>query len=140
MKRFIIASLLAASVTAVSAAPFDYQRQIGSSEYVHGADTAGMHFAPVAQSNFVPSLTRWMLGANVDGIAANDFRGSISPSGPTRISLYEFQRGSPEATANRGYYERFPANTDWDRVAREFREQQRDKGLASGHERGPDAS
>ena len=142
MKYVVIAGLLAASVAAASAAPFDYQRQIGSSEYVFDADTAGMHFEPGARSDFVPSLTRWMLAADVDGIAPNDFRGSITPSGPTPISLYEFQRGSPEATAYRAYYQRFPADTDWQRVAREFREQQRDKGLAAAHGHGqtPDAS
>lgn len=140
MKYFVIAGLLAASVTAASAAPFDYQRQVGSSEYVFDADTAGMHFEPGARSDSVPSLTRWMLAADVDGIAPHDFHGTITPSGPTRISLYEFQRGSPEATAYRGYYQRFPADTDWARLVREFRGQQRDKGLAAGHGKAPDAS
>lgn len=140
MKHIIIASTLALAAMGATAAPFDFQRQIGSSEYVAGADTDGMHFARVEASDAVPSLTAWMLDANVDGIAANDFVGSITPSGPSRISLYEAQRGSPEATAYRGYYERHPVGTDWARVADEFRQQRISGGLAAEPAPKPDAS
>jgi hypothetical protein len=133
MKRSIIAALL--TVTAGSALannPFDFQRQFGSEEYVHGADAAHMTFAPVERSDFVPSGFAWTLNANVDGIAMNDFQGTIIKSGPSRISLYEVYRGSSEGTAYRDYHERYPADTDWDRIAREYRESQMDKGLVSG--------
>ena len=133
MKRSIIAALL--TVTAGSALannPFDFQRQFGSEEYVHGADAAHMTFSPVERSDFVPSGFAWTLNANVDGIAMNDFRGTIIKSGPSRISLYEVYRGSSEGTAYRDYHERYPADTDWDRIAREYRKSQMDKGLVSG--------
>ena len=90
-----------------------------------------MTFAPVVKSGKVSSLSRIMLESNVDGVALNDFKGEIVESGPSRISLYEVQRGSPEATAYRDYYERYPADTDWGAVAREFRESRMNKGLAS---------
>ena len=41
-------------------------------------------------------------------------------------------RALEEGTAHRGYRERYPAATDWDRIAREYRESQMDKGLVSG--------
>jgi hypothetical protein len=72
-----------------------------------------------------------MLAANVDGIAPNRFAGTVVPSGLTRISLYEIQRGSPEGIAYRDYHERYPADTDWDRLAREFRDRHPVGGLAS---------
>ena len=132
MKRSIIAALL--TVAAGSAAannPFDFQLQFGSEEYVHGADAVHMTFAPVERSDFVPGVFALTLNANVDGIAMNDFEGTILKSGPSRISLYEVYRGSPEGTAYRDYHESYPADTDWDHVAREYRESQIDRGLAS---------
>lgn len=140
MKSIAIAGLLAAAASAATAQPFDFQRQTGSSEYVAGADTAQMSFAPVVPRDFVPSLTRWMLTANVDGIAPNRFEGTIFPSGPTRVSLYEVQRGSPEGIAYRDYHERYPAGTDWDRIAREFRDRHPAGGLASQPAVKPDAT
>lgn len=121
MKQLFIAGVLAIATSAAAAQPFEFQRQFGSTEYVYDADTRDMTFAPVQPSDAVPSLYSVMLAADVDGIAPNHRVGDIVPSGPTRISLYEVQRGSPEATANDGYYARYPADTDWDRLAREFR-------------------
>lgn len=128
-----LALVLVASTAA--AQPFDFQRQFGSSEYVFDADTRHMTFAPVEASVAVPSLYTVMLAANVDGVAPNHHVGGIVRSGPTRISLYEIQRGSPEATANTGYYARYPANTDWERVAREYRTGHTDNDLAAGMKR-----
>ena len=122
MKKLIVATLLAGATGIAAAAPFDFQRQIGSTEYVAGYDTAGASFAKGGRTAQTASLNRWMLTANVDGIAGNAFSGSIEKSGPTRISLYEFMRDSPEATANSAYYAQFPADADWSRVAREYRE------------------
>ena len=132
MKRSIIAALL--TIAAGSAAannPFDFQLQFGAEEYVHGADAAHITFAPVERSDFSPSGFAWTLDANVDGIAMNDFEGTIVKSGPSRISLYEVHRDSPEGIAYSDYHERYPTNTDWDRIAREYRESQMDKGLVS---------
>ena len=130
MKKLLVATVLAGAAGTATAAPFDFQRQVGSSEYVPGYDTAGLHFPQIGGSVATASLNRWMLSANVDGVAGNEFRGSIDRSGPTRISLYEFMRESPEATANSGYYARFPADTDWSRVAEAYREGDRGLGLA----------
>ena len=128
MKRSIIAAMLiTVAGSAAANNPFDFQKQFGSEEYVHGADAAHITFAPVERSNLVPSGFAWTLDANVDGIALNDFRGTIVKSGPSRISLYEVYRDSPEGIGYSDYHERYPADTDWDRVAREYRESQMDK-------------
>lgn len=130
MKKLLVASLLAGASAVATATPFDFQRQVGSTEYVAGYDTAGMQFVHPGRDSQATSLDRWMLAANVDGIAGNRFAGGIEKSGPTRISLYEFMRGSPEAGANRDYYARFPGDTDWSRIAVEYREGGRSPGLA----------
>jgi hypothetical protein len=131
MKTLITAGILAISTSAAVAQPFDFQRQIGSTEYVYDADTAHLQFAPVAPSQAKSAHAEVMLSANVDGIAPNDFDGSIVASGPTRISLYEVMRGSPEGIAYRLYHDRYPADADWDRIAREHRAEQLEKALAS---------
>lgn len=131
MKHLFISGLFAISTGAAVAQPFDFQRQFGSTEYVAGADTEHLVFAPVDDSGMTPSLIALMQGSNVDGITPNRFEGPIIETGPTRISLYEVQRGSPEATANRGYYDRYPVGTDWAAVARAHRGQGAAGGLAS---------
>lgn len=131
MKQLFITGVLAIATSAALAQPFEFQRQFGSTEYVPGADTEHLTFAPVVASGQVPSLTALMLASNVDGIAPNHFEGTIIKTGPTRISLYEVQRGSPEATAYRDYYAQHPADTDWAAVARAYREQSRNGALAA---------
>ena len=116
MKTLIIAGLMAAT-TVVSAQPFEFQKRFGSTEYDHFADTRQMQFADVTPSGRVSSLERVMLAANVDSIAPNRFEGEIVTSGPTRISLYEVQRDSPEGIAYRDYHERYPIGTDWQAIA-----------------------
>ncbi|MCB1797669.1 MAG: hypothetical protein KDI67_02195 [Gammaproteobacteria bacterium] len=131
MKQLLIAGIIAAATTTAAAQPFAYQLQIGSTEYVPGADTGHLTFTTVTRDHRSSSLAALMLGSNVDGVAANDFSGEVVKSGPIRISLYEVQRGSPEASANRGYYDRFPADTDWAAVAREYHEAHSSDGLAA---------
>ena len=131
MKSIVIAGLLAASTTIATAQPFEFQARIGSTEYDYIADTAHLGFPAVAESNRVSSLERWMLSANVDGIAPHAFEGEIVKSGPSRISLYEIMRGSSEGIAHRDYHERYPVGTDWDAIAREYRDNQRAKGIAA---------
>lgn len=108
MKHLIIAGIFAVSTGAAVAEPFEFQKQWGGPENDLYESTEGMSFAPVAKSGETPSLTVWMQEANVDGIALNDFRGEIIESGPSRISLYEIQRGSPEGIAYSDYHERYP--------------------------------
>lgn len=138
MKHSIIAALLAvAAGSAAANNPFAFQSQFGSEEYVHGYDAAHIDFAPVAQTGSLSSLSEVMLAADVDGIAPNTTVGAIVESGPSRIALYEVYRDTPEGTGNQRYYDQFPADTDWDRVAREFRESHMNKGIAAkahGHE------
>jgi len=122
MKRQLIAASLAvAAGSAAANAPFDFQLQFGSEEYVHGVDAAAMTFARVTPGERITSRDAIYLAANVDGIAPNDVQGTIEPYGPSRISLWEVQRGSPEGIAYRQYHETYPADTDWDRIAREWR-------------------
>ncbi len=131
MKTLIIAGIFAATSTAALAQSFAFQQQIGAEEYVHGQNTAHLSFAPVERHNTLSSLTRWTLDANVDGIAMNPFEGEIVKSGPSRISLYEFVRDSPEGTAYRSYHERYPVGTDWGQVARDYRDDPMNHGLAA---------
>ncbi len=130
MKHLAIAGIFAIASSAAIAEPFDYQKQWGGPELNPYHGTENLSFAPVVERAGRSSLTAWMLGANVDGVALNEFEGRIVKSGPTRISLYEFVRDSPEGIAYRDYHERFPADTDWDAVAREYRERQ-DRGIAA---------
>jgi hypothetical protein len=133
MKNLIIAGLFALSSAAAVAEPFEFQKQFGGPENnIYWEGTEGMTFAPVVKSGKVSSLTVWMQSANVDGIAPNDFEGTLIESGPSRISLYEIQRDSPEGIAYSDYHERYPADTDWDQVARDFRQNRLNDGLASG--------
>ncbi|MCB1788661.1 MAG: hypothetical protein KDJ27_19855 [Gammaproteobacteria bacterium] len=140
MKTTLSAIIFALAAGSAVAQPFDFQRQFGSSEYVPGADAEGMVFAEVVPSSAVPTLTATMLAANVDGIAPNRFIGQIEESGPVRISLYEIQRGSPEATAYSDYYARYPADTDWERLSAEFRASRTNNGIASQANHGGDRS
>lgn len=132
MKPLIIAGIFAISTSAAMAQPFEFQKRFGGPEYDFYESTQGMSFAPVTHRGKAASLTTWMLEADVDGIALNDFRGTIIESGPSRISLYEIQRDSPEGVAYSDYYERYPADTDWDAVAREYRRDRANRDLASG--------
>jgi hypothetical protein len=94
--------LVAASSGAVITQPFDFQRQIGSTGYNITEDTDHLDFAPTSRSGHVSSLTEWMQGANVEGIAYRDYR------------------------------ERYASGTDWDKVAREYRAQHMNGELALG--------
>lgn len=134
MKHLIIAGIFAFASSASFAEPFEFQKRFGGPEYDPYESTKGMSFAPVAKSGKASSLTTWMLAADVEGVAPNDYRGTIIKSGPSRISLYEIQRDSPEGIAYSDYYERHAADTDWDEVAREFRQERMNRGLASGAE------
>ena len=75
-------------------------------------------------------LVRQIAGLQGEG-RVRDLHTGIVKSGPIRISLYEVQRDSSEASANRGYYDRFPADTDWAAVAREYHEAHSSDGLAA---------
>lgn len=132
MKKTLTTLMFALAAGTAAAQPFAYQSQIGSEEYVPGYDARHMTFAAVEQGDRISAYDRWVAGANVDGIAPNAFVGTIVKSGPTPISLYEIQRDSPEATGNALYYAQFPAGTDWDRVAVEYRMNQLEQGVVSG--------
>jgi hypothetical protein len=131
MKQIIIAGLLVAAGTTATAQPFEFQQRIGSTEYDAYAATAHLRFAEVDHGTPPSSLERWMLEANVDAIAPNHFEGGIVRSGPSRISLYEVVRDSPEGIAYRDYHERYPVGTDWDAVARDYRDGRPEGGIAA---------
>jgi hypothetical protein len=124
MKHLIIASMLTLSAAAAVAQPFEFQLRTGGPEHNFYEGTEGMHFAPVVPTGGMTGYQAWIEGANVDGIALNNFRGEIIESGPSRISLYEVHRDSPEGVAYRDYHDRYPADTDWDAVRRDYRMQQ----------------
>lgn len=120
MKKTLIAGVLAMASSVVGAAPFAFQTQIGSSELDPSIwDGPAMTFPTGTPSGTRSSLEVLYASHDIDGAGEFPFAGSIEASGPTRISLFEVQRGSPEATAYRDYYERYPVGTDWARIARE---------------------
>ena len=122
MKKEIVAGVLLVASGVVGAAPFEYQKQIGSSELDPSIWEGGaMTFSAVLPSSTKSSLEVLYVTNNINGAGEFPFNGEVVPSGPSRISLYEVQRGSPEATGYRDYYERFPVGTDWARIAREWR-------------------
>ena len=93
MKQLVIAGLLAIIANSTVAMPFDYQRQIGSVDYVYDADVAHIDFTPVTPSATPSSLALIMLVTSDDGIAPNAFSGEVVPSGrPAPISLHEVYR------------------------------------------------
>ena len=118
MKHFALMNAIALSCGVAVAAPHDYQLQIGSSELDPGIwDGPETTWQSVERSRRVDSRTALYRSADVDGDQPFHFVGRIVPSGPTRISLYEVHRGSPEGTAYRDYFDRFPADTDWEAIA-----------------------
>ena len=132
MKALILAGAFAVTSTAAIAGSSDFLSHIGGPEYDFNYGTHGMAFAPVEESGQISSLNRIIQESNVDGIAWNNFEGEIIEYGPSRISLYEVMRDSPEGIAYRDYHERFPADTDWAQVARDFRQKQLEaQGIAA---------
>lgn len=118
MNNIALATAIILSSSVALAEPHDYQLQIGSSELDSSIwDGPGHAPQPQAGPDFTPSLIALYEEADVDGIAPFAFVGTIEKSGPSRISLYEVQRGSPEATGYQDYYDRFPADTNWAEVA-----------------------
>ena len=113
MKHFDLVSAITLFCGAVLAAPHDYQLQIGSAELDPSIwEGPATTWQAVEPSRSADSRSVLYESANVDGDQPFVFVGRIIPSGPTRISLYEVYRGSPEGTAYRDYFERFPADTD----------------------------
>ena len=118
MKNIAIATAIILSSSVALAEPHGYQLQVGSSE-LDPSIWDGPGHAPEPQSgpDFKPSLVSVYEEFNLDGSAPFSRESEVKKSGPSRISLYEAQRGSPEAMAYQDYYDRFPADTDWAAVA-----------------------
>lgn len=123
MNKIAIATAIALSSSVALAEPHDYQLQVGSSELDPSIwDGPGHVSQPQRGRDFKPSLTAFYETVDVEGSAEFAYVGNVQKSGPSRISLYEAQRGSPEATAYHDYYERFPADTDWAAVAKNWKD------------------
>lgn len=118
MKHFALLNAITLSCGVALAAPHDYQLQIGSSELDPSIwEGAEPTWQAVERSRRMDSRSALYRSANVDGDQPFHFVGRIVPSGPTRVPLYEVYRDSPEGTAYRDYFERFPADTDWKAIA-----------------------
>lgn len=126
----IFAAVMLASGLA-NAAPHDYQRQVGSSELDPsiwegpGQPPAARPAMPFKSS--IEFVYEWV---DADGRKPLPFVGNIVPSGPMRISLYEAFRDSPEGTAYADYFERYPADVDWDLVQQQW-QADRQKALSA---------
>ena len=122
MKNIAIATAIVLSSSVAFAAPHDYQLQVGSSELdpsiSEGPEIVVKNFEP---SQFKDSLAAVYELADLDGRQPFPFVGTIVPSGPTRISLYEAYRDTSEGTAYRDYYDRFPTDTDRSAVAENWK-------------------
>lgn len=122
MKRIIASTALILAGSIAHAAPLGYQAQIGTSELDPSIwEGPGDVVKAKPSRDFEPSLVVIYKHANVDGNAAFQRKDAVEVSGPSRISLYEVYRDSPEGTAYRAYHERFPVGTDWSKVAREWK-------------------
>lgn len=131
MNKLIIASAIALAAGLGQAEPFAFEKQFGNPDLDPMLGAPDIAFAPVEPSRFTPSVYVWYSGnPDVDVRAGIDYEGHIVPSGPTRISLYEFYRGNPDGTAYRDYHQRYPMDTDWEAIAQEHRRQQQNRGLA----------
>ena len=131
MKTVILAGIFAVASTAATAGSSDFLSNIGGPEYDFSYGAEGVTFVQVEKNDRVSSLNRLMAESDVDAIAWNDFRGTIDTWGPSRISLYEVVRNSPEGLSYSDYHQRFAADTDWDQVAREYRANKLDGGIAA---------
>lgn len=118
MKYTVIASAIALSCSFAFAEPHGYQLQVGSSELDPGIwEGSQPAWQTVTSRSLKDSRTDWYETANIDGSQPFHFVGSIVPSGASRISLYEVYRGSPEGTAYRDYFERFPLGGEGPAIA-----------------------
>ncbi|MDJ0740071.1 MAG: hypothetical protein QNJ91_10155 [Gammaproteobacteria bacterium] len=122
MKTQIIAAIVAIGSQAALAEPFAFQKAVGSSELDPSIwEGPGEVVQRGEPREFVDALEAVYKATNLDGRQPFEFVGTITPSGPTRISLYEAYRDTPEGTAYQDYYAQFPADTDWAAVAQEFK-------------------
>ena len=122
MKKIAIATAIVMSGSIAFAAPHDYQLQVGSSELDPSIwDGPGLAPQPQIGSDFKPSLTVLYETVDIEGSANFAYVGTPEKSGPSRISLYEAYRDSPEGTAYQDYYDRFPEDTDWSAVAENWK-------------------
>lgn len=124
MQRIVISAFLALSAGLAAAAPQDFELQIGTSELDpsiwEGPEFQVRNFQP---SHFVPSVIALYEEAKIDGAGLNEFEGSITPSGPTRISLYEVYRGSPEGIAYADYHQQYRIDANWEAIAQDYRDE-----------------
>jgi hypothetical protein len=127
MKKQAMISVIALTCGTAFAAPHGYQLQVGSSELdPHIWEGPALEQRTVKSASFVDSRTALYEQADVDGDGPFHRTREVVPSGPSRISLYEVQRGSSEGIANQGYFDRFPADTDWDAIAAKYKSREGD--------------
>ena len=128
MQRLMIASAIALAANLVQAEPFAFEKQLGNPELDPTLGAPKIDFPPVTPSRFTPSIDVLAHGnPDLDMDAGIRFTGTIVPSGPTRISLYEVYRRNPDGVAYRDYYEAYPADTDWEAIARDHRRKQQEE-------------
>lgn len=122
MKNIAIVTVIALSTSVAFAEPHGYQLQVGSSELDPSIwEGPGQVSKRKTGTDFKPSLTAFYETVDVEGSTDFEYVGTVEKSGPSRISLYEAHRGSPEGTAYQDYYDRFPADTDWHAVAENWK-------------------
>ena len=118
MNRYIIAGMVLMSSQISLAEPFAFQKAIGSSELDpsiwEGPSEIVKRGAP---SDFKDSLTAVYELADLDGGNPFAHKGTIEPSGPTRVSLYESYRDTHLGEPYGDYYTQFPSATDGSAVA-----------------------
>lgn len=90
MQHITIAALIVLSAGAVSAEPFGYQQQVGSSELDPGIwEGPALSVGSFVASNLNPSEFALYESEDIDGSARFAYVGQIVPNDATGISNYE---------------------------------------------------
>lgn len=122
MKKVILATAVSFASVMVSAEPFEFEKALGSPDLDPSLGNPGVEFPQIARPGPEVTSLDHIYRGNPDGTREErHWEGDFVPSAPFAISLYEIYRGNPDGSGYQGYYERYPANTDWERLGREHR-------------------
>ena len=135
MKNIILATAIALAAGIVCAKPFEFEKTWRSPDLDPSLDNPTLEFPPVERPGPAVTSVDHIYCGNPDGMGdEHHWIGVFIPSAPFAISLYEIYRDNPDGGGYDSYYERYPADTDWDRLAREHRRELRRSGRVAQSE------
>lgn len=118
MNRFAIVTVIALSVSVASASPFDFQRQIGTSEL--GPDFwegPMLNVCMPKPGNVVSLLFARYHEPYIDEQKLDQHVCTVVSAGPTCVPFYEAYRDLSIGTPYRSYHGQFHVDADWAAVA-----------------------